>query len=92
MSVYISPNLTKKKTDYKPSDKITIYLNYYFQGKKLRIPSDVTVLFKDWDKSYSITVDEYLSTYKRLFPKSPIPATARTMVRTDVWKVEVREK
>ncbi len=49
-------------------------------------------LFKDWDKSYSITVDEYLSTYKRLFPKSPVPATARTMVRTDVWKVEVREK
>ena len=52
MSVYISPNLTKKKTDYKPSDKITIYLNYYFQGKKLRIPSDVTVLFKDWDKNW----------------------------------------
>jgi hypothetical protein len=49
-------------------------------------------LFKDWDKSYSITVDEYLSTYKRLFPKSPVPASARTMVRTDVWKVEVREK
>ena len=52
MSVYISPNLTKKKKDYKPSDKITIYLNYYFQGKKLRIPSDVTVLFKDWDKNW----------------------------------------
>ena len=52
MSVYISPNLTKKKTDYKPSDKITIYLNYYFQGKKLRIPSEVTVLFKDWDKNW----------------------------------------
>jgi hypothetical protein len=53
MSIYISPNLTKKKTEYKPSDKITIYLNYYFQGKKLRIPSDVTVLFKDWDKVFS---------------------------------------
>ena len=52
MSIYISPNLTKKKTEYKPSDKITIYLNYYFQGKKLRIPSDVTVLFKDWDKNW----------------------------------------
>ena len=52
MSVYISPNLTKKKSDYKPSDKITIYLNYYFQGKKLRIPSDITVLFKDWDKNW----------------------------------------
>ena len=24
MSVYISPNLTKKKSDYKPSDKITL--------------------------------------------------------------------
>ena len=46
MSVYISPNLTKKKTDYKPSDKITIYLNYYFQGKKLRIPSDVQFYLK----------------------------------------------
>ena len=52
MSVYISPNLTKKKSDYKPSDKITIYLNYYFQGKKLRIPSEVSVLFKDWDKNW----------------------------------------
>lgn len=52
MSVYISPNLTKKKTEYKPSDKITIYLNYYFQRKKLRIPSEVTVLFKDWDKNW----------------------------------------
>ena len=51
MSVYISPNLTKKKTEYKPSDKI-IYLNYYFQRKKLRIPSEVTVLFKDWDKNW----------------------------------------
>jgi hypothetical protein len=48
--------------------------------------------FKDWDKSYSITVDDYLSTYKRLFPKTPIPDAARTMVRTEVWKVEVREK
>ena len=52
MSVYISPNLTKKKSDYKPSDKITIYLNYYFQGKKLLIPSEVSVLFKDWDKNW----------------------------------------
>ena len=52
MSVYISPNLTKKKTEYKPSDKITIYLNYYFQRKKLRIPSEATVLFKDWDKNW----------------------------------------
>ena len=52
MSVYISPNLTKRKTEYKPSDKITIYLNYYFQGKKLRIPSGISVLFKDWDKNW----------------------------------------
>jgi hypothetical protein len=49
-------------------------------------------LFKDWDKSYSVTVDEYMSTYKKLFPKTPLPDGARTMVRTDVWKVEVREK
>ena len=52
MSVYISPNLTKRKTEYKPSDKITIYLNYYFQGKKLRIPSRISVLFKDWNKNW----------------------------------------
>jgi hypothetical protein len=65
MSVYISPNLTKKKTDYKPSDKITIYLNYYFQGKKLRIPSDVTVLFKDWDKNWISKENTQLLTLRK---------------------------
>ena len=48
----ILPNLTKKKTEYIPFDKITIYLNYYFQGKKLRIPSGISVLFKDWNKNW----------------------------------------
>tara|TARA_B100000768_G_scaffold16885_1_gene15457 strand:- start:275 stop:556 length:282 start_codon:yes stop_codon:yes gene_type:complete len=52
VSVYLSPNLTKKKTEYKPSDKITIYLNYYFQGKKLRISSGISFLFKNWDKNW----------------------------------------
>jgi hypothetical protein len=45
--------------------------------------------FNDWDKSYSITVDEYVKTYNKLFPKAPLAEDSRTMVKTEVWKLEV---
>lgn len=45
--------------------------------------------FNDWDKSYSITVDEYVKTYNKLFPKAPMVEDSRTMVKTEVWKLEV---
>lgn len=45
--------------------------------------------FNDWDKSYSITVDEYGKIYNKLFPKTTFPESARTMVKTEVWKLEV---
>ena len=48
--------------------------------------------FNDWDKSYSITVDDYKKIYNKLFPKSNVPESARTMVKTEIWKLEVIEK
>ena len=45
--------------------------------------------FADWDKSYSITVDDYYKTYEKLFPKTTLPASARKMVKTEIWKLEV---
>jgi len=45
--------------------------------------------FNDWDKSYSITVDEYGKVFNKLFPKSSIPESARTMVKTEIWALEV---
>lgn len=45
--------------------------------------------FTDWDKSYSITLDDYYKTYEKLFPKAPMPASARTAVKTEVWKLEI---
>jgi hypothetical protein len=45
--------------------------------------------FNDWDKSYSITVDEYGKVYNKLFPKTSIPESARTMVKTEIWALEV---
>jgi hypothetical protein len=48
--------------------------------------------FNDWDKSYSITVDEYGKIYNKLFPKTAFPESARTMVKTEVWKLEVIAK
>jgi hypothetical protein len=46
--------------------------------------------FSDWDKSYSLTLDDYYKTYNKLFPKAPMPATARTAVKTEVWKLEIK--
>lgn len=45
--------------------------------------------FADWDKSYIITVDDYYKTYEKLFPKTTLPASARKMVKTEIWKLEV---
>jgi hypothetical protein len=45
--------------------------------------------FTDWDKSYSITIDDYYTTYNKLFPKTTAPQSARKMVKTEVWKLEV---
>ena len=45
--------------------------------------------FNDWDKSYSITVDEYYKAYNKLFPKSAVLDNPRTMVKTEIWKLEV---
>ena len=45
--------------------------------------------FSDWDKSYSITLDDYFKTYEKLFPKTTIPESVRNMVKTEVWKLEV---
>ena len=52
MSIYISPNYVKKKSDYTSTDKVSIYINYYYKGKKLRIPSGVVIQFKDWNKRW----------------------------------------
>jgi hypothetical protein len=48
--------------------------------------------FNDWDKSYSITVDEYGKIFTKLFPKTSFPENARTMVKTEIWKLEVIAK
>lgn len=48
--------------------------------------------FNDWDKSYSITVDEYGKIFTKLFPKTSFPENTRTMVKTEIWKLEVIAK
>ena len=48
--------------------------------------------FNDWDKSYSITVDEYGKIFTKLFPKTSFPENVRTMVKTEIWKLEVIAK
>jgi len=45
--------------------------------------------FSDWDKSYSITLDDYFKTYEKLFPKTSLPESVRNMVKTEVWKLEI---
>jgi len=54
MSIYISPNYVKKKSDYTSTDKVSIYINYYYKGKKLRIPSGVDKRWKQGDKTNPI--------------------------------------
>jgi len=48
--------------------------------------------FNDWDKSYSITVDEYGKIFTKLFPKTSFPENVRTTVKTEIWKLEVIAK
>jgi hypothetical protein len=48
--------------------------------------------FTDWDKSYSLTLDDYYKVYNKLFPKTTIPETARKAVKTEVWKLEINAK
>jgi L-rhamnose mutarotase len=45
--------------------------------------------FNDWDKSYSITLDDYTKTYNKLFPKTTVPPSARKIAKTEIWKLEV---
>ena len=45
--------------------------------------------FADWDKSYSLTIDDYYKTYDKLFPKTTSPESARKIVKTEVWKLEI---
>ena len=48
--------------------------------------------FTDWDKSYSLTLDDYYKTYNKLFPKVAMPESARRAVKTEVWKLEINAK
>ena len=52
MSVYLSPNYTRKKEEYNRNDSVSIYLFYYYKGEKLRIPTNLSVKVKDWDENY----------------------------------------
>lgn len=52
MSVYVSPNYTRKKEEYGRNDSVILYLFYYFKGEKLRIPTNLSVKIKDWDEDY----------------------------------------
>ena len=45
--------------------------------------------FTDWDKAYSVTLDDYYKTYEKLFPKTTIPESARKIAKTEVWKLEL---
>ncbi len=45
--------------------------------------------FADWDKSYSLTIEDYHKTYDKLFPKTTSPESARKIVKTEVWKLEI---
>ncbi len=48
--------------------------------------------FSDWDKSYSLTMDDYYKTYNKLFPKTALPESARKVAKTEVWKLEISAK
>jgi len=59
----------------------------YAEGSKYNYVTSNS--FKDWDKSYSITLDEYYKIFNKLFPKATLPESARKIVKTDVWKLEI---
>lgn len=52
MIIYISTNYVKKKSDYTLIDKVSVFINYYYNGKKLKIPVGVVIQFKNWNKRW----------------------------------------
>jgi hypothetical protein len=48
MGLYYSLNFHKPVKEYQKNDELTVVVNYYHDGKKLKISSDVKVQLKDW--------------------------------------------
>ncbi len=49
MGLYYSLNLHKPKEEYQKNDIESVVINYYHNGKKLKVTSDVKVKIKDWE-------------------------------------------
>ena len=64
MGLYFSLNLHKPKKDYFKDEAVSVVINYYFNGKKIRVASSIKVKIKDWGDSQNSLILKSDSDYK----------------------------
>jgi integrase len=64
MGLYFSLNLHKPKKDYFKDEEVSVVINYYFNGKKIRVASSIKVKIKDWGDSQNSLILKSDSDYK----------------------------
>mgnify|MGYP007096448757 CR=1 FL=1 len=64
MGLNYSLNLHKPKSDYLKDEEVSVVVNYYFNGKKIRVASFIKVKIKDWGGSPNAPILKSDSDYK----------------------------
>ncbi|MGB0198425.1 MAG: hypothetical protein ACPF80_00125 [Flavobacteriaceae bacterium] len=50
--VFYELNTKKSFSSYNRNDEVQVNVRYYFQGKRIKVSTDVSVKIKDWDKNW----------------------------------------
>ncbi|MDP4934335.1 MAG: Arm DNA-binding domain-containing protein, partial [Salibacteraceae bacterium] len=64
MSLYLSLNYQKRKSQYDSKDEIPVILFYYYNGNKIKISTGVTVRKGDWNPDLENPIKRSDSNYK----------------------------
>jgi len=64
MSIYLSLNYKKPKSQYLLNEDVPIVLFYYFKGRKLKLSTGVSIKLKDWNGNVDNPVKRSDSDYK----------------------------
>jgi len=52
VKVFYELNTKKSFSSYNRNDEVQVNVRYYFQGKRIKVSTDVSVKIKDWDKNW----------------------------------------
>ena len=70
MGFYYSLNYQKSRDKHSKEEEVSVIIFYYFQGKKMKISTGVSVLLKDWNSESENPVKRSDPKYKFKNPRT----------------------